>query len=103
MSSCNLSEMDYEQLTLISSKLLHKKNLLIKKRTALNNRISDIDEVITKYNRELYMRCEHFWSVDWNYSSPYNDKEYVCSKCGQYKDYELEQIKFNLKIERGKE
>lgn len=103
MTSYNLSEIDYEDLTVIVSELLNKKSELIKERTALNNTISHIDEMIFKYNRELYMRCDHFWTVDWNYSSPHNDKEYVCSKCGQYKDYELEQIKFNLKIREGKE
>ena len=44
-----------------------------------------------------------FWSVDWNYSSPYNDKEYICNKCGLYRDYNLDQIKFNLKVKLEKE
>ena len=103
MSSCNLSEINYDDLTVIGSELLNKKRELIQEITALNNTISNIDVLIVKYNKELYMRCDHFWTVDWNYSSPHNDKEYVCSKCGQYKDYELEQNKLNLKIGEEKE
>ena len=67
----------------------------------IENSIYNMDNMIQKYERELYMRCDHIFIIDSSYG-PY-DYERVCNKCGLYRDYELEQRKYNLKLKIEKE
>ena len=88
--------MDIETIKSQINKFTDEKNRLLAIILEKKCNINDLDTIIDNYKCKLYMTCEHNWKIDASYG-PY-DKEYYCSKCGLYKDFNLEQKKYDLKL-----
>ena len=80
--------------------LYREQRELYGKLETIHNQIDENKGKIEIYKRKVYMNCNHKWRLDERYSSPHNDKEYICDICGLNKDYDMESLKYKIMFKK---